>query len=66
MSSDAKPAKSKSAARYASVRIRAASNVDVVDLDGVQVRRGHPVRLQEKDAKAAAAASRVLELVTED
>lgn len=48
------------------VRVKPHSVVDVVDLDGLQVRRGEPVRLQEKDAKAAVRASRVLEIVTED
>lgn len=65
--SDATPDKpKKSKPKHVVVRVRPSSVVDVVDLDGLQVKRGHPVRLQESDAKAAVAASRVLEIVTED
>jgi hypothetical protein len=50
-------------AKRAFVRVKPGSIVDVVDLPGVQVRRGRPVELSASDARDAVRASHALELV---
>lgn len=64
--SDAASKPKKVPVKRVGVRVKPASNVDVVHVGGVCVRRGEVVRLQEKDAEAAVAASRVLEFAPED
>jgi hypothetical protein len=53
-------------AAHVFVRVKPGSVVDVVDLPGLQVRKGSPVKFSKSEARRAVAHSGVLEIVSGD